>query len=71
MIDPKECKHQEWHTNAQIFLMEDTGHRIVTFQIKCTQCDTPFSFVGVEHGIFFDRPSLSVDGLDLTVPIEP
>ncbi|SDD94538.1 hypothetical protein SAMN05216337_1017117 [Bradyrhizobium brasilense] len=39
--------------------------------VKCTDCDKPFQFLGLQPGLDFNGARVSVDGLELNVGISP
>lgn len=39
--------------------------------ICCAECQTQFRFKGLEAGMRFSHPTVSIDGLELHVPLEP
>lgn len=40
-------------------------------RIACADCREAFRFLGCESGLRWDRPMVSIDGLELRAPIEP
>lgn len=52
--------------------VEQQGYS-ASIKIYCMMCDEPFIFhgVGLPVGITPDRPSISVDGVELRVPLRP
>lgn len=68
---PKDCPHEDFRADVKVGRMLDSGKFIAEVTIHCTVCDEPFRFVGVPAGLNFDRPMVSIDGLELRAPIEP
>lgn len=69
---PAHCEHHAFAVIARVNHMEDTGNIVAEIQIRCTDCDESFRFLGVtDAGLLWDRPSVSMDELTLNVPIEP
>lgn len=66
-----DCAHEEFHTDVKVTRLEDSGKFIAEIQVKCLQCNEPFRFVGLPAGLAFDRPTVSIDELELHAPIEP
>lgn len=71
MNDTTTCKHETFGAQVNVNRMEDTGRFIANVTIKCVECDLAFEFVGPAAGIAWDRPTVSLDGTELHVPIEP
>jgi len=69
-------KHEKFESKVTIFRLTDGDPMHITgysaeVQVKCTQCDLPFRFVGCQAGWAFADPRVSVDALQLRIPIEP
>lgn len=71
MIDPKDCPHEQFRAQVNVGRMLDTGKFIADIQIHCVNCEEPFRFIGLPAGVDFERPMVSIDGLELRAPIEP
>ncbi len=67
----KPCAHENFYCHAAVNRIVDTGRFSADITIKCSQCDEPFRFIGVQAGVTWDRPACSIDGLELRAPIEP
>lgn len=65
------CRHEAQHVDCKVGFMEDTGQWMAEIQIVCSLCQMPFRFLGLEAGLSFARPMVSIDGLELLAPIEP
>lgn len=39
--------------------------------VSCSECQTPFHFVGVQYGLSFKFPRVGADATELRIPIEP
>jgi hypothetical protein len=66
-----DCAHEQFQANVKVARLEDTGKFMAEITVRCTQCDEPFRFLGVPAGLSFDRPTASIDDLELHAPIEP
>ena len=66
-----QCNHEDFKANVDVNRMEDSGRFIADIRVECTQCGTPFHFVGVNYGLSFSRPALSADGCELHIPLMP
>ena len=68
------CRHEQFAAQVNVgrIVHEDQPIRFIAdITITCEQCREPFRFLGVESGLHFERPSVSIDGLELHAPIEP
>jgi hypothetical protein len=70
-LQPSECPHENFEAWVKVGRMLDSGKFMAEITVSCTECDEPFRFVGVEAGLNFERPMVSIDGLELHAPIEP
>lgn len=72
-----KCTHEEFDTAVIVTRVTDAesgGARIsymASVRIVCTECSTPFSFAGVPAGLSPYRPTVSIDALELRLPIAP
>lgn len=69
------CQHMTFTAEVNVNrLSEVEGGPVTGFsadiRIQCSDCQRPFSFRGVPLGLYHDKPSVSVDGLELRAPIE-
>lgn len=68
------CQHEQFAAQVNVgrITSEDQPLRFVAdVTITCVQCKEPFRFLGVESGLHFEKPTASIDGLELHAPIEP
>lgn len=65
------CGHEDFAVTARVGRLEDIGRFVLEVEVRCTECGEPFRFLGLPAGIAVDRPVLSIDGLEATLPIEP
>ncbi len=65
------CPHQGFAADVAVNRLEDTGKFVADIRIRCVQCDEAFRFLGVPSGLRFDAPTVSIDEVELHVPIEP
>jgi hypothetical protein len=70
-IEPKDCPHESFQARVNVNRFEDTGRFMAEITVNCTICGEPFRFLGVPAGMSFERPMVSIDGLELRAPIEP
>ena len=71
MIEPKDCAHENFKADVKVARLLDSGKFMAEIRVVCLDCDEPFRFVGVQAGLRFDGPAVSIDGLELRAPIEP
>lgn len=65
------CAHPVFKAVVVVNRLVDTGRFSADVTIECAACAKPFRFMGVDSGYSFDKPMVSVDGLELRAPIEP
>lgn len=71
MPDLKLCSHSNFVCSANVARLEDIAAFSVDIQIKCTDCGTPFTFIGVPGGWSMNQPMVSPCGMELRCPIQP
>ena len=65
------CKHLNFDAKVKVNRIEDLEKFVAELTISCVECQKPFRFVGVPAGCSYERPTGSVDWLELRAPIEP
>lgn len=65
------CQHMEFESQTIVTRIEDTGTFQVSVRIGCVECGLPFSFPGLPFGLGLNRPTVSVDGVELRTQITP
>lgn len=69
------CKHEQFSCACKVGRMEDrvgaVGEFMLEVKVACIQCGEPFRMLGLPAGLSFTRPMVSIDGLELRIPIEP
>lgn len=68
------CEHNAFETTTKVARLTDdkTGELrsvVAEISIRCTECDTPFRFAGVDTGYSFKRPMVDVPATTLFAPI--
>lgn len=72
MTDPATlCEHPEFRAEVDVNRLEDIGRFHADVRIFCAKCGEAFRFIGVPAGLSFTGPAVSVDGIELSLPIEP
>ena len=72
----QECAHLNFAANVAVGRLsrEDNGpitHYCAEVTVRCAECGQPFEFVGLPVGMSAYRPTVSLDGLEMRVPITP
>lgn len=65
------CPHPSFRADVSVNRIEDVGRFSADIRITCEGCKEPFRFLGVDPGVSFRVPRVSIDGLQLRAPIEP
>lgn len=68
---PAACQHLEFAAAVGVARLEDSGRFMCELRVCCVDCREPFRFKGIPPGLSFDRPTVSIDGLEAHLPIEP
>ena len=73
----ENCTHDNFKANVKTIKIADdndttkiTGYRCEV-SIFCVDCGEAFNFVGLPAGYDVNHPTISIDGLELRVPIAP
>lgn len=65
------CRHMNFDAKVGIARLENVGRFVAEIRIRCTDCDTPFQFRGLEAGCDTDGARVSIDGLEANIAIVP
>jgi len=69
------CEHKNFFSVVRITRLDDGDGKQVTFradiEIKCSDCNSSFEFIGLDYGYNFKSPTKSIKGTELRVPIMP
>lgn len=70
------CAHASFRADVRVGRLTKTDEGPVTaytadVRITCHDCGLPFRFLGLSAGSSPDRPTVSVDALELRAPLEP
>lgn len=71
-----DCPHLNFRAEVNVGRLSDgdagpiTGY-VADIQVKCSDCDLKFRFIGIPAGAHFAEPRVSIDGLELRAPLEP
>ena len=66
-----ECEHENFSSNVAISRLENVGRFAADIHITCTDCDTPFKFLGLPGGLYPDKPTVDVAQIEARMPIAP
>lgn len=67
------CQHHDFEANVTVNRLEDPGELnfMADVTVACTQCRTPFRFLGLPIGLDLRSGSVSVDGTQAHLAIAP
>jgi hypothetical protein len=71
MTDPKTCAHRDFASLVIVNRLEDQKAFNAEVSIKCSECGTPFRFLGLHAGLDLSGARVSVDGLEANLAICP
>lgn len=71
-----KCAHLNFRVDADINrITKGEGGPVEGYmadiRIKCTDCDLPFEFIGLDCGMLWDRPMVNPSAQVLRAPIKP
>jgi hypothetical protein len=69
--DPGGCPHTQFSANVAVNRIEDKGQFMADIRVECTDCGTPFQFLGLEPGIDTHGARVSLDGLEARIALTP
>lgn len=72
----KPCPHLEFAVLAEVHRLIDDDEALphgyyADFRIECAVCHEPFRFNGLPAGVLPNRPTCSLDAMELRAPIRP
>ena len=65
------CRHEDFNAKVRVARLEDSGRFMAEITVRCSQCDKPFQFLGLEPGVDLDGARVSIDGLEANIAIAP
>ena len=68
-IDHKTCKHEKFVAQVNVNRLEDSGRFCADVTVKCTQCNTPFRFLGLPCGLDLNGAAVSPCGTEARLAI--
>lgn len=66
-----DCQHKAFHSEVIVARFKDSGRFLAEVTIRCSQCGTPFQFLGLEPGVDTGGARVSIDGLEARIAICP
>lgn len=71
ILDADKCAHDQFQIHCQVDRIDDVNPRVyyANMRIVCTECETPFHFIGVPYGLSPNEPRLEIGGLEARMPI--
>ena len=73
-----KCKHDNFHAHVDVTRVGDADPPVgmpkgylAEVKINCTECGSPFEFIGVDAGLRWDKPMATPDAQTLRAPIRP
>ncbi len=65
------CEHKDFHASVGVARLQDSGGFMAEIRVHCTECGTPFEFLGLEAGMDLQGARVSLDGLEAHIAIIP
>jgi hypothetical protein len=65
------CEHPDFEAFVRVNRIEDRQAFVADVHVRCAVCGVRFRWLGLEPGLHYARPMVSVDGFELHAPIEP
>lgn len=66
-----QCPHPTLGLDAQLTAMSDSNVRCLQLMVKCQACQCQMIFIGAPLGVSLNRPTMSIDGSMLYIPVFP
>lgn len=63
------CPHLNFAANVTVNRHTDTGSFTADVTVGCSDCDTPFTFLGLRAGVRNGAPTCSFDAREARLPI--
>lgn len=74
-MNPEDCPRENFDAHVAVHRLGDGAGTIRNFMAditaQCSNCGTPFHFVGVPAGLSFRRPMVDVAATTMHAPIAP
>lgn len=65
------CKHETFDCFVTVNRLEDVGRFMADVTVKCSDCGTPFKFLGLPLGVDYNSATVSFDGTEARLAIAP
>jgi len=71
-----DCQHEDFRVDADVHRLQrgeggEVHAYMLDIKLKCTQCNTSFTFPSFPNGISSHEARVSVSGEVLSVPVKP
>lgn len=70
-----KCEHKNFKSNVKVGRLTNEEGKVTGYhasvEIHCTECMTPFQFMGLPLGINPSYPTTDIEGIELRQPIKP
>lgn len=66
-----ECRHEAFEATVAVARLEDVGKFMAEVRVQCSQCKSPFQFLGLEPGMDLNGARVSIDGLEANLAVAP
>lgn len=71
LLKPEQCTHEQFISVVAVARVLDVGEFVAEVTVNCVGCGVPMRFKGVPAGFSYERPTVTIDGVELHAPIEP
>ena len=65
------CQHMNFEASCKVARLEDSGRFMLEVCVRCTECGTPFQFLGLPPGLNLEGATVSIDGLEANIATCP
>ena len=65
------CQHEHFAASVTVNRLEDVRKFAADVTIRCTDCNTPFRFLGLPAGLRMGGAAVSFDGTEARLAIAP
>lgn len=72
----RACPHPDFIADVQVHRLVNDGEEhphgyIADVKVRCSACDEPFRWTGLQAGVLPNRPMCSIDETELRAPLRP
>jgi len=73
--DKKQCLHMNFNAKVDVNRLHNGNEKISDYladvRIWCADCELPFQFRGIPHGLNGNQPTTGLDQLEASLPVIP